>query len=30
LYVVGLSQKGLPELLGPVQLFVHHRQHLRD
>jgi hypothetical protein len=25
-----LSQKGLAELLGPVQLFVHHRQHLRD
>ena len=30
LYVVGLSQKGLAELLGPVQLIVHHRQYLRD
>ena len=28
--VVGLSQKGLAELLGPVQLIVHHRQYLRD
>ena len=30
LYVVGLSQKGLAEMLGPVQLIVHHRQYLRD
>src|SRR5262245_66422983 len=29
LYVVGLSQKGLAELLGPIQLIVHHREHLR-
>ena len=30
LYVVGLGQKSLAELLGPVQSIVHHRQHLRD
>ena len=30
LYVVWLSQKGLAELVGPVQLIVHHRKHLRD
>ena len=29
LYVVGLGEKGLAKLVGPVQLFVHHRQHLR-
>src|SRR5262245_11277170 len=28
--VVRLSQKGLTELLGPVELFVHHREDLRD
>src|SRR5262245_35174849 len=28
LYVVGLSQEGLTELLGPVQLLVHHCQNL--
>ena len=28
--VVGLSQKGLAELLGPVQLIAHHCQNLRD
>ena len=27
--VVGLSQKGLAELLGPVQLIAHHCQNLR-
>ena len=30
LYIVGLSQKGLAELVGPVQLLVHHREHLRN
>src|ERR1051326_5041389 len=27
--VVGLRQKSLAELLGPIELVVHHRQHLR-
>ena len=30
LYVIGLGQKGLAELVGPVQLLVHHREHLWD
>src|ERR1051326_8460351 len=27
--VVGLRQESLAELLGPIELVVHHRQHLR-
>ena len=26
--VVGLGEKGFTELVGPIQLLVHHRQHL--
>ena len=29
LYVVGLGEKSFAELVGPVQLLIHHRQHLR-
>src|SRR5262245_24574095 len=29
LQVVGLGEKGLTELTGPVQFLIHHRQHLR-
>ncbi len=28
--VVRLHQEGFPELLGPIQLVVHHGQHLRN